>query len=84
MCMLSHVQLFETLWTAACQSFLSMGFSRREYWSALPFPPPGDLPKPRIEHLSPASPALAGEVFTTEPLGKSPKDVTCLEVSLEM
>ena len=41
--MLSHVQLFETPWTVACQAPLSMGFPRQEYWSGLPFPPPGDL-----------------------------------------
>ena len=48
-CMLSRfssVRLCETLWTAACQAPLSMGFSRQEYWSGLPFPPPGDLPHP--------------------------------------
>ena len=43
-----------TLWTVACQPPLSMGFSRQEYWSGLPFPSPGDLPDPGIEpgHLS--------------------------------
>ena len=40
-----------------------MGFSRQEYWSGLPFPPPGDLPDPGIEPMSPASPALAGRFF---------------------
>ena len=44
-----------------------MGFPRQEYWSGLPFPSPGDLPNLGIE---PASPTLAGEFFTTEPLGK--------------
>ena len=44
-----------------------MGFSRQEDWSGLTFPPPGDLPNPAIEPMSPASPALAGEFFTTEP-----------------
>ena len=39
---LSHVQLFATLWTVACQAPLSMGFSRQQYWSGLPSPPPGD------------------------------------------
>ena len=46
-CMLSlfsHVQLLATLWTVAHQAPLSMGFSRQEYWSGLPCPPPGDLP----------------------------------------
>ena len=49
---------------------LSMGFPRQEYWSGLPFPPPGDLPDPGIKPKSPASPVLAGRFFTTEPLGK--------------
>ena len=44
-----------------------MGFSRQEDWSGLTFTPPGDLPNPGIEPMSPASPALAGEFFTTEP-----------------
>ena len=39
------------LWTVAHQASLSMGFSRQEYWSELPFPPPGDLPNPGIELL---------------------------------
>jgi len=46
-----------------------MEFSRQEYWSGLPFPPQGDLPNPGIEPLSPASPALTGGLFTTEPPG---------------
>jgi len=44
-----------------------MGFPRQEYWSGLSFPPPGDLPDPGIEHMSPA---LEGGFFTTEPPGK--------------
>ena len=52
------------------QASLSMGFSRQEYWSGLPFPPPGDLPDPGIQPSSPVSPALAGRLFTTEPPGK--------------
>ena len=59
---LSRVRLFATLWMVAHQAPLSMGFSRQEYWSGLPFPSPGDLPDPEIE---PASPALAREFFTT-------------------
>ena len=43
------VQLFATLWTISCQAPLSMGFSRQVYWSALPCPPPGDLPDPGME-----------------------------------
>ena len=54
-----------TLWTVACQAPLSMGFSRQEYWSRLPCPPPGDLPDPGIEPMSLMSPALAGGFFTT-------------------
>ena len=54
-------------WTVARQAPLSMGFPSQEYWSGLPFPSPGDLPDSGIE---PASPALAGGVFTTEPRGK--------------
>ena len=64
---LSIVQLFATPWTVAHQAPLSMGFSRQEHWSGLPFPPPGDLPDSGIK---PASPALAGGFFTTEPPGK--------------
>jgi len=51
---LSHVQIFATPWTVAYQAPLSMGFSRQEYWSGLPFPSPGDLPDPGIEPRSPA------------------------------
>ena len=66
----NHVRLFATLWTVANKAPLSMGFPRQEYWSGLPFPPPGDLPDPGIEPTSSVSPALAGEFFTTEPPGK--------------
>ncbi|CAI9156261.1 unnamed protein product [Rangifer tarandus platyrhynchus] len=45
----SHVPVFATLWTEACQAPLSMGFSRQEYWNGLPFPPPGDLPDSGID-----------------------------------
>ena len=51
---LSHVRLFATLWTVARQALLSMGFSRQEYLSGLPFPSPGDLPNPGTEPISPA------------------------------
>ena len=64
-CMLSHfsrVQLFVTLWTVAHQAPLSMEFSRQEYWSGFPCPPPGDLPDPGIKPMS-LSPALAGGFF---------------------
>ena len=58
-CLLSHVRLFATLWTIALQAPPSMGFSRQEYWSGLPFPSPGNLPDPGIEFTSLASSALA-------------------------
>ena len=48
-----------------------MGFSRQEYWSGLPFPPPGDLPDTGIELVSPVSPSLASRFFITEPPGKA-------------
>ena len=54
---LSHVRLFATPWTVACQAPLSMGFSRQEYWCGLPLPSPGDLPHPGIEPASHVSPA---------------------------
>ena len=50
---LSHVQIFATPWTVAHNAPLSMGFSRQEYWSGLPFPSPKDLPNPGIEPRSP-------------------------------
>ena len=61
----SHVQLLVTLWTVACQAPLSIGSSRKEYWSGLLllFPPPGDLPDPGIKLASLTSPALAGWFF---------------------
>ena len=61
---------FATPWTVACQTPLSMGFSRQEYWSGLPFPPSGDLPNPGTETVSYVSLALAGRFFPTEPPGK--------------
>ena len=61
---LSRVRLFVTLWTVAYQASLSMGFSRQEYWSGLPFPSPGDLPDAGIE---PGSPALEADALTSEP-----------------
>ena len=72
-CMLGHPVMSDSVeipWTAALQAPLSMGFSRQEYWSGLPYPTPGDLPHPGIE---PSSPALAGKFFTTGPPGKPPQ-----------
>ena len=68
---LSRVQFFATLWTVADQASQSMGFSRQEYWSGLPFPFPGDLPNPGIE---PRSPALQADALTSEPPEKPQKD----------
>ena len=68
-CVLSHLAVVSnsvTQWTAAHQAPLSMGFSRQEYWSGLPCPPPGDLPNPGIESTSLMSHALAGVFFTSE------------------
>ena len=65
---LSRVQLFATSWTVAHQAPPSMGFSRQEYWSRLPFPSPGDLPHPGIE---PGSPAFQADALTSEPPGKT-------------
>ena len=64
----SRVWLFVTPWTVAHQAPPSMGFPRQEYWSGLPFPSPGNLPDPGIEHNSPA---LAGGSFTAESPGKT-------------
>ena len=66
--LLSRVQLFAAPWTVAHQAPLSMGFSRQEYWSSLPFPSPGDLPDPGIE---PRSPALQTDALPSKPPGKS-------------
>ena len=60
-CVLSHVLLFMTPWTIAHQDPLSLGFSRQEYWSGLPFPLPGDLLDSGIEPVSPESPALQAD-----------------------
>ena len=57
-----------TPWTVACQAPLSMGFSRQEYWSGLPFPSPRDLPDPGVK---PGSPALQADSLPTELQGKS-------------
>ena len=66
----SRVRPYVTPWTIAHQIPLSVGFTRQEYCSGLPLPPPADLPSPGLEPASPASPALAGRFFITEPPGK--------------
>ena len=66
----SHVRLFGTLQTVARQAPLSMGFSRQEYWSGFPRPPPGVLPNPGNEPASLVSAALQEDCLPTEPPGK--------------
>ena len=68
----SYVQLCVTLWTVAHQPPLFMGFCRKEHWSRLSCPPPGDLPNPGIEPRSLMSPALAGGFFTTSATWEAP------------
>ena len=63
----SHVHLFVTPWSVACQAPLSMGFFRQEYWSGLPFSYPGDLPNPGMK---PRSPVLQADSLPSEPPGK--------------
>ena len=76
------VQLFATPLTVACQAPLSMGFSRQEYWSGLPFPSQGDLPYPGIELRSPV---LQADYLPSEPLkinsegNGNPLQYSCLE-----
>ena len=72
LCAQSHfgcVQLLLTLWTVAHHAPLSMGFSRQEYWSGLPFPLPGDLPDPKIKPTVPVDPAFQADFFSTKPQG---------------
>ena len=68
----SRVRLFAIPWTVTYP--LSMGFSRQEYWSGLPFPSPGDLPHPGIE---PVSPSLQADALPSEPPGKSDSQLKC-------
>ena len=75
-CVRSHFscfKLFVILWTVACQASLSMGFSRPEYWSGLPYPSPGDLPNQGIKPASLTSPALAGGFFITNATWEAPE-----------
>ena len=65
--MLSHVLFFVTPWTRAHQAPLSVGFSKQEYWSGLPFYSPGDLPNAGIKPESPVSPALQADALPLEP-----------------
>ena len=80
-CMLSHfshIRLFETPSTVACQAPLSMRFSRQEYWSGLLCPTPGDLPKPGIQPASLMSLTLAGGFFTTSATWEIPSNCMLL------
>ena len=77
-CMLScfsRIQLVVTPWTLARQPPLSMGFSRQEYWSGLPFSFPGDFPNPGFE---PGSPTLQADSLPSEPPGKP--QVRCIYI----
>ena len=74
--LLSRVRLFATPWTIAYKAPLSMGFSRQEYWSGLPFPSPEDLADPGVK---PGSSALEADTLTSEPPGMY---VNFLKVSL--
>ena len=69
----SHVRFYATPLTSAPQAPLSIGFFRQEHWSGLSFPPPGDLPDPRIKPASLTSPELAGGFFTTSATWEAPK-----------
>ena len=77
-CVHAHLCLIGTPWTGTHQAPLSMRFPRKEYWSGLSFPPPGDLPDPGnlpdpgIELTTSVSPALTGGFFTTAPPGRLP------------
>ena len=68
--MFSCVRLLTTPWTVSRQAPLSVRFSRQEYWSGLPFPPPGGPPDPGIEPISLVSPGLAGRFLSAAPPGK--------------
>ena len=71
----------ETPWTVAYQAPPSMGFSRQEYWSGLPFLSPGDLPDPGME---PVSPALEADALTSESPGKPPRILEWVAISFSM
>ena len=76
----SHVQLFLTPWTAACQAPLSIGFSRQEYWTGLPFSPTGDLPRDQTQ-IS-CNSYVTGRFFTAEP-SREPFNISTLLPSAE-
>ena len=76
----SHIRLFVTLWTVACQAPLSMEFSRQEYWSGLPFPSPGDLPS---QGLEPRSPEFQADSLPSEIPGR-PNQMGMLKMGLSL
>ena len=76
---LTLVRLLATLWTVAYQPPPSMGFSRQEYWSGLPFPPPGDLSHPGIE---PGSLALQVDALLSDPPGKQSDNIIMLTIEM--
>ena len=78
----SHVRLLVTPWTVVRQVPLSMGFSRQEYWSGLPCPPPGDLSETAIKQVTPVSPVLQADSLPAEPLGKPLVDSTNFKSNL--
>ena len=80
-CVLNPVQLFAALWTRARQAPLSLGFSRQEYWSGLPWPPLGDLLNPGIKPISLASPALQVDALPAEPPGKPKTEAEELDLT---
>ena len=74
----SHVWLFASPWTVACQAPLSVAFSRQEYWSGWPCPSPGDFPDLGIEPKSLVSPSLTGWFFTISTIWEAPLDINPL------
>ena len=87
MCVCLHAKLLQpclslcTLWTVALQALLSMVFSRQEYWSGLPSPPPGDLSGPGTKPASLMSPALAGRFFLPLVTARKPRCLTLFMIN---
>ena len=79
--LLSRIRLFVTLWTVAYQAPLSMGFSRQEYWSGVPFPSPGYLSDPEIKLRSPT---LQADTLPSEPLVKPMLDLKDYQIFVEL
>ena len=75
----SHVLFFAILWTVACQVPVFMGFSKQEYWSELPCPPPRDLPNPGKDSMSLMSPILADVILPLASSGKPNRGYNILE-----